>query len=113
MKDPEGHDDPNPQLAFTAAARLVSLLSSYATDKINEGTSGGKQGRGGATIWPGALREGLGQPELGLVADLAIARSFFVTHTASWQLTVILVPPSMKCIFFSPFWAPKNRNGLV
>ena len=29
---------------FVAAARLVSLLPSYATDKINEGPSGGKLG---------------------------------------------------------------------
>ena len=68
-KTPEGRDDPSPHFAFVAAARLVSLLPSYAKDKINEGTSGGKTGR--PTIWPGMLREGLVQPDEGLLADLA------------------------------------------
>ena len=53
MKDPEDRDDPNPQLAFVAAARLFSLLPSYATNNINEGTSEGKAK--GPTIWPDAL----------------------------------------------------------
>ena len=38
---------------------------------------------GGPTIWPSAVREGLGQRDLGLVADLAIARSVFVTRRAA------------------------------
>ena len=45
-KTPEGRDDPNPQVAFLAVARVVSLLPSYATEKMNEGTSGGRRGGG-------------------------------------------------------------------
>ena len=48
----------------------------------------------GATIWPGALREGLGQPDLGLLADLAMARSVSVTLSG-----ILLISPSMNAVF--------------
>ena len=39
IKDSQGHDNPNPQVAFVVAVRFASLLPSSATDKINEGAT--------------------------------------------------------------------------
>ena len=59
-------------LAISTPSLLqLDFLFYCPTDKINEGTWTRKAG--GPTIWPGALREGLGQPDLGLLADLAMA----------------------------------------
>ena len=108
-KTREGRDEPNTQLAFADAALLVNLLPSYATDKINGGTSALKAG--GPNIWPGALREGLWQPDLGLLADLAMTRSVFVTRTTSWQLPGILhTPPIVNAVFVS-ILGPKVEMG--
>ena len=51
-------------------------------------------------MWTGALREGLGQPELGLLADLTMAQSVFVTRTAFWQLPGMLLIPGSENSFF-------------
>ena len=57
-KDSQGHDNPNPQVAFVVAVRLVILLPSSATDKINEGVTIKRSG--GPNVWPGVLRDVLG-----------------------------------------------------
>ena len=69
------------------------------------------------TTWPGALREGLGQPDLGLLADLAMVRSAILPQlprTAWWQLPGILrILPSTNAVFCFHSGPQKSRSGGV
>ena len=112
LKTPGGRDDPNPQLAFVAVARLVSLLPPYSTDKINEGTSGGKLGynhlarcaprRSRATRPGSSSRPGTG------------AKCFCYTYglvAAPWDPPY---PSEQECSFsVSILGPPKSKSGGV
>ena len=116
IKDLQGHDNPYSQVAFVVAVRFVSLLSSSATDKINEGATIRRAGEvkclaGCALRCSWVARPGSsGRPGNGAKCFCHSHRLLAMTLATAWA------PPYLSecdCIFWTPFWALKIGISVV
>ena len=116
IKDSQGHDNSNPQVAFLVAVRFVSLLPSSATEKINEGATIRRAGRakclaGCAPRCSWVTRPGsFGRPDNG-------AKCFCHSHgLLAMTLATAWAPPYLSehdCNSLSAFWALKIGISVV